>query len=156
MYYMYVCIVGQRPNYKYCIVLYIIGHLVEMCHTVYISHQTSESLLSDLDNTLCFWCYPRDKVLLLGFYSVVLLASFNSFPIKPWFLCVCHTSLLKTLRKAEIACDEQFLLFPTVFSTHLENFLPFSSNLKLLSANSVSSKECKICHFGKGLRSIFM
>ena len=28
--------------------------------------------------------------------------------------------------------------FPTVFSTHLDNFLPFSSNLKLSSANSFS------------------
>ena len=42
-----------------------------------------------------------------------------------------------TVGKGEIACNEQFLLFP-VFSTHLDNFLPFLSNLKLLSANSFS------------------
>ena len=36
--------------------------------------------------------------------------------------------------KREIVGDEQFLLFP-VFSTRLENFLPYSSNLKLSSAN---------------------
>ena len=35
--------------------------------------------------------------------------------------------------------------FPTVFSTHLDNFLPFLSNLKLLSANSFSLEESKIC-----------
>ena len=43
-----------------------------------------------------------------------------------------------------------FSLFPTVFSTHLENHLPFSSNLELSSANSFSLKESKICHLGKG------
>ena len=42
---------------------------------------------------------------------------FNPFPNKPWFLCVCSTSLLKTLW--EIARNEQFLLFP-------QCFLPFS------------------------------
>ena len=35
--------------------------------------------------------------------------------------------------------------FPTVFSTRLDNFLPFSSNLKLSSANSFSLEESKIC-----------
>ena len=35
--------------------------------------------------------------------------------------------------------------FPTVFSTRLDNFLPFSLKLKLLSANSFSSEESKIC-----------
>ena len=40
--------------------------------------------------------------------------------------------------------------FPTVFSTHLENYLPFSSNLELSSKNSVSLEESKICRLGKG------
>ena len=40
--------------------------------------------------------------------------------------------------------------FPTAFSTLLDNFLPFSSNLKLLSANSFSLEESKICRLGKG------
>ena len=35
--------------------------------------------------------------------------------------------------------------FPTVFSTRLDNFLPFLSNLKLSSANSFSLEESKIC-----------
>ena len=34
--------------------------------------------------------------------------------------------------------------FPTVFSTHFDNFLPSSSNLKLSSANSFSLEESKI------------
>ena len=49
-----------------------------------------------------------------------------------------------TVGKGEIARNKQFLLFP-VFSTHLDNFLPFSSNLKLSSANSFSLEESKIC-----------
>ena len=36
-----------------------------------------------------------------------------------------------------------------MFSTHLENFLPFLSNLKLY-ANSFSSEESKICYLGQG------
>ena len=40
----------------------------------------------------------------------------NPFPNKPWFLCICSTSLLKTLcGKGEIAHFEQFLLFPQCF-----------------------------------------
>ena len=34
--------------------------------------------------------------------------------------------------------------FPTVFSNHLDSFLPFSSNLKLSSAKSLSLEESKI------------
>ena len=51
----------------------------------------------------------------------------NPFPNKPWFFRIWSTSLLKTLGKGEIARNKQFLLFP-VFSTLLEDFLPFSSN----------------------------
>ena len=79
---------------------------------------------------------------------------FNPFPNKPWFLRVCSSSLLKTLGKGEIACNEQFLLFPTVFSTRLENFLPFSSNSKLPTANSYSLEESKNLSFGKGLNHL--
>ena len=66
------------------------------------------------------------------------------FPNWPLFLCVCSTSLLKTQGKGEIASNKQFPLFP-VFSTLLENSVPFSSNLELLSANSFSLEESKIC-----------
>ena len=40
--------------------------------------------------------------------------------------------------------------FPTVFSTRLDNFLPFSSNLKLSSANSFSLEASKICRLVMG------
>ena len=59
--------------------------------------------------------------------------------------------VLKTLGKGEIARYKQFLLFP-VFSTRLENFLPFSSSLNLSSANSLNLEESKISRLGKGLR----
>ena len=55
------------------------------------------------------------------------------------------------MEKGKIAHNEQFLLFPQYFSTHLKKFLPFSSNLKLLSANSFSLEESKNLMFGKGL-----
>ena len=96
--------------------------------------------------------------LFLCFHSFIFRISihqvFNTFPNKPWFLRVCNTTLWKTLVentvvKGEIARNEQFLLFPTVFSTHLRNFLPFSSNLKLSSANPFSLEESKICRLGK-------
>ena len=40
--------------------------------------------------------------------------------------------------------------FHTVFSTCLKNFLSFSSNMKLSSANSFSLEESKVCCLGKG------
>ena len=43
-------------------------------------------------------------------------------------------SLENNLGKGEVAP------FPTLFSTLLKNFLPFSLNLKLLSANSVKKR----------------
>ena len=67
----------------------------------------------------------------------------NPFASKPWFLCDWSTNHWKTLWEKE-------KLLITVFSTHSENFLPFSSNLKLLSANSFSVEESKICRLGKG------
>ena len=81
--------------------------------------------------------------------SYLIYVTLKPFPNKPWFLCVYSTSLLEnTMGKGEIVRNEQFLLFQQ-FSTHLESFLPFSSNLKL-SANSLSFEESKICRLGKG------
>ena len=44
------------------------------------------------------------------------------------------------------------VLLPTVFSTQLENFLPFSSSMKLSSASSLSLEASKICCLGEGLK----
>ena len=49
----------------------------------------------------------------------------NSFPNKPWFLCVCHRSLRKTLGKGEIALNEQFFLLPQCFLPVLRTFCHF-------------------------------
>ena len=65
------------------------------------------------------------------------------------FICLEHKIVENTEGKGEIARHEQFLLFPTVFSTRSKTFLLFSSNLKLLSANSFSLEVSKIRHLGK-------
>ena len=61
----------------------------------------------------------------------------NYFPNKPWFLHVCSKSLVKTLWE-----KEKFLVRSNSSFTH--NFLPFSSNLKLLLANSSVWKNLKV------------
>ena len=50
-----------------------------------------------------------------------------------------------TVGKGEIAHNEQFLLFPQCFLPVWINLLPFSSKVKLSSANSFSLEESKIC-----------
>ena len=68
------------------------------------------------------------------------------------FTCLQYKSFESTIGKGEIALNKQFLLFPQFFSIAnlLENFLPFSSNLKLSSAISFSFEESYLS-FGKGL-----
>ena len=74
---------------------------------------------------------------------------FNPFPNKPWFLRVCSTSLLKTLREKEKLLVMSNFSFSQVFSTCLENFLTFSSNSKSSSANYFNLEESKFCRLGK-------
>ena len=62
------------------------------------------------------------------------------------FTCLKYKSFENTVGKGEIA-------FPTVFSTPLENLLPFSSSLKLLSAKSLNLEESKTCRLGKGYQN---
>ena len=48
-------------------------------------------------------------------------------------------------------CSQRAIFsFPTVFSTRLDNFLPFSSYLELSSAKSFSLEESKICRLVMG------
>ena len=54
-----------------------------------------------------------------------LWLTLNPFPNKPWFYVLQYKSFENTVGKGEIARDEQFLLFPTMFSTCLQNFMPF-------------------------------
>ena len=75
------------------------------------------------------------------------LDMFNPLPNKPLFLQ--YKSVENTVGKGEIAHNKQFLLFP-LFSTLLENFLPFTWNLELFSTNSFSLEEYKICRLERG------
>ena len=54
-------------------------------------------------------------------------------------MCLQYKSFEDPVGKGEIARNEQSPI-PSVFSTCLENFMPFSSNLELSSANSFSLK----------------
>ena len=58
--------------------------------------------------------------------------------------------------KEEIARNEQFLLVPHMFSSGIENSLPYLSNLILSSANSFSLRWSKICHLGKGINNSYL
>ena len=73
------------------------------------------------------------------FYSIIernhYFRYINSFPNKPWFLHVSCTSLLKTLWENEKLFIVSISPFSAVLSPCLKNFLPFSSNQKLSSAN---------------------
>ena len=60
-----------------------------------------------------------------------------------------------TAGKGEIARIEQFLLFPQCFLPISMDFQPFSSNLKLSSANSVSLEGSKICRLGKSRTRLY-
>ena len=82
--------------------------------------------------------------------SIIKSSLFNSFPNKPCFSHICSTEVFrKHCGKRRNCLLRAISPFPTVFSTHLE-FLLFSLNLKLLSANSFSLEESKICCLGKG------
>ena len=65
-------------------------------------------------------------------------------------MCLQYKSVENTVGKGEIAHNEQFPLFPTVFSILQDNFLPFLSTLQLSSAKSFNLEVTKICRLGKG------
>ena len=74
----------------------------------------------------------------------------NPFPNKPLFLCVCSTSLMKTL------WEREKLLVTSNFSFSHSVFYPYgelSANLiklEIVVCNSSSLEESKTCHLGKG------
>ena len=68
---------------------------------------------------------------------------FSLLPIQALvFRCLQYKPFENTVGVGEIARP-----FPPVFSTGFVNFLPFSSNLKLFSVNSISLEESKIFPF---------
>ena len=60
------------------------------------------------------------------------LVHINPFPKKLWFLCVCSSSLLKTLWEKEKLFIPSNSPFPKVLSTLLENFPPYSIEFKIV------------------------
>ena len=57
-----------------------------------------------------------------NFIKHVLKNVINSFPNKPWFMCLLYKSFENTVGKGEIACREQFLFFPQCFVPFLRTF----------------------------------
>ena len=86
----------------------------------------------------------------LSLYSLPLHLGLWAFPKQALvFTCLQYKSFENTGKRRK--CMLQAISpFPTVFSTHLENIPPVSSNLKLSSANSFSLEESEICRLGKG------
>ena len=82
--------------------------------------------------------FPRHKTSLTHSHT---MTPFDALGNKPFE---------NTVGKGEIAHNEQFLLYP-VFSTRLENFLLFSSNLKLASADCFNLDPSKILSSSNGL-----
>ena len=91
------------------------------------------------DKCICKKCPPRSANADCADCPGPKLFCLNkSFPKQALvFTCLRDNSFENTAGKGAISP------FPTVFSTLLEKFLPFSSTLKLLSAS-------KICRLGKG------
>ena len=82
----------------------------------------------------------------------------NSRPDYPFpkqalvFTCLLYKSVEKTVRKRRNCSYQAISLFPAVFSIHLENFLPFLSNLKLWSANLSLWKSLKFVVWERVMR----
>ena len=55
-----------------------------------------------------------------------------------------------TVGEGEIARNVAIFPFSTLITTRFDNLLQFSSNLKLLSANTFSLEESKICRLEMG------
>ena len=107
-------------------------------------HQNKPWFLRVCRTSLLKTLWEKEKLLVTSNFSFfpqcfppISITFCNFHQNKPWFL-------------RRNACYEQFFTFSTVFSIHLESFLPFSSTLKLLSAISLSLEESKICCLGKG------
>ena len=95
--------------------------------------------------------HTHKVTVIIEFFIIILKASFNPFPNKPWFLRVCSTSPLKTL------WEKEKLLITSNFSFSHSVFYPFrelssifcqiqNCRLQLFSV----WKSLKICCLGKG------
>ena len=103
-----------------------------------------------------FFCSIEGKIIHLShtddlnFENSEIWICVNHFPNKPWFLCVCSTSLEKTVEKGEIARNKQFLLFLQCLLLVWRPFLHFDQNWNCPMQTPLVLKSLK---FGKGLNS---
>ena len=99
-------------------------------------------------------CWLQTCSFLFSLFSENVLPSSDGLTLSqtsPGFLRVRRTVLLKTrCKKEKLLVTSSFSFFATVFSTRLKKFLPFSSDLKVSSANSFSLEGSKTCRLGKG------
>ena len=76
---------------------------------------------------------------------------FNSFPNKPWFLCVCNTSLLKTLwEKKKLLVTSNFPISHSVFYSFGELYIIFLK-LKIVVCNFIQLGRVWNLSFGNKL-----
>ena len=74
----------------------------------------------------------------------------NPFPNMPWFLCVCSTSLLKTLwKKEKLLVTSNFSFSHSVFYPLEEPFSIFVK-FEIVKCKLLSLEESKIYRLGKG------
>ena len=107
------------------------------------------------DKEFCYYsqCKPSDlfsskTVCCSNYFGYIILTLYQT----NFFTSLQYKFFLKHCGKGEIARNEQLLVtsnfsFPHSVHHPMENFLPFSSNLKFSFTNSSS----KICRLGKGL-----
>ena len=82
---------------------------------------------------------PYNKILLLNNMGCTIV--FNPFPNKPWFLCVCSTSLLKTL------WEKEKLLVTSNFSFSHSVFYLFEELSDIF--NKIEIVICRLFQFGR-------
>ena len=102
-----------------------------------------------MSSAICFYL-DQSKILSSGNRFRQLLIDFTLSQTSPGFYVFAVQVSWKHLGKRRNYSKWVISPFPTVFSTHLENFLPLSSDMTLLSANSFSLDESKFCRLGKG------
>ena len=71
-----------------------------------------------------------------------------------WILWTLQTVFENIVRKEEIACNEQFLLFPQCFLLNQIIVSPFAHIFDIISLVTAEFEEPKISILGKGLTSI--
>ena len=91
-----------------------------------------------LSKPVCCWCVNESKP---GVLKVLLTHSHTMTP----FDTPGKQAFWKHCGKRRNCSIWAISPFPTVFSTHLHNFLPFSTNIKLSSAKCFRLEESKIC-----------